>query len=173
MGTAERVHEIAKTMGAKEVRIDASGHGTGVSDPLWDMPGRKYEIIEIWGSSTKAIDQRSYHNERAFRFSEMRRRVFQGLIDIDPQDENLIDELGGIQYEFSTFSGGMLIENKDSMKKRGVKSPDAADAASYACADLDYLLNDPFRGYEKGDVVQGENPHIESSWESELVKYSW
>jgi hypothetical protein len=100
----------------------------------------------------------------------MRKMAFQGTLDLDPEDENLIDELGGIQYEFSEASGGMKIESKESMKKRGVKSPDAADAAWYACADLDYLSGAMFPGAKPGDIViQQASPSNPTSF----YDYSW
>lgn len=167
-GTAERVHEWALALGVSEVRVDASGMGAGVIDPLFAMCKGKYLIVEVYGSAASP-DRRAYHNERAFRLSEMRRRCFQGLIDIDGEDEDLIDQLGGIQYEFSTSSGGMLIESKDSMKKRGVKSPDAADAASYAAMDIDDLVNGKWAGIEKGIIYEEMTPM--GGWYAN--EYSW
>jgi hypothetical protein len=170
-GTTERVHELALAMGAKEVRVDASGLGTGVIDPLYALSRGRYLIIEMYGSANSP-DRRAWHNKRAYHLSELRRRCFQGLVDIDGSDELLIDQLGGIQYEFSATSGGMLIESKDSMKKRGVKSPDAADAAWYAAAEIDDLVNSPWAGADKGDVVvQNAGDFLHSGWYDHA--YSW
>jgi hypothetical protein len=170
-GTTERIHEYALALGAKEVRIDASGMGSGVIDPLYVLCRGRYLIVEIYGSASSP-DRRAYHNKRAYHYSELRRRCFQGLIDIDGTDEELIDELGGIQYEFSITSGGMLIESKDSMKKRGVKSPDAADAAWYASCELDDLINSPFAGMDPGTIVtQPYDQILTSGWYTH--DYSW
>lgn len=168
-GTAERINDIALAVGAAEVRIDASGMGMGVIDPLFVMAKGRYLIIEMYGSGPTP-DKRAYHNNRAFRLSEMRRMCFQGLIDIDPEDETLIDELGGIQYGFSITTQGMLIESKESMKKRGVSSPDAADAAWYACADLTEEIEGRWAEYNGGEIIV-EEMEPEGSWYAD--SYSW
>lgn len=167
-GTAERVNELALSLGAKEVRVDASGMGPGVIDPLFVLARGRYIIIEVYGSAGTP-DRRAYHNERAYRLSEMRRLCFQGYIDINPDDENLVDQLGGIQYGFSTTSGGMLIESKESMKKRGVSSPDAADAAWYACMQIDDLVESPWAGSDGGMMIEEMQP--QGSWYQS--SYSW
>jgi len=48
-----------------------------------------------------------------------------GEIDI-PDDPRLRAQLSEIQYDYR--NGKMLIESKKDMRKRGVKSPDRADA---------------------------------------------
>jgi hypothetical protein len=151
-GTATMVNELAVSLGVREVRVDASGLGGGVIDGMYDLAQNRYDIYEMVGNNASP-DRRTWINFRAYQMDAMRRMGFQGTLDLDPTDENLIDELGGIQYEFSETAGGMKIEAKESMKKRGVKSPDAADAAWYACADLDYLTKAMFPGARPGDVV--------------------
>jgi hypothetical protein len=44
-----------------------------------------------------------------------------------PKNEQLLAELTAIRYSF-TSSGKMKAESKDEMRKRGLKSPDLADA---------------------------------------------
>lgn len=166
-GTSERVHELAMAVHADEVRIDATGLGAGVIDAVWALAKRRYKVIEMYGSG-ETPDRRAYHNQRAFQYSEMRRRMFQGLIDVDPDDEQLVDELGGILYGFSATSGGMLIEAKEAMKKRGVHSPDRADAAWYACADLSHLeLPQP------GQIIREDmEEFLDTNWYGESA-YAW
>lgn len=152
-GSTGMIHDWAMSLGVHEVRVDASGMGMGVIDPLSVLAHGKYYLVEMMGGGASP-DRRAYHNNRAFQFSDIRRRAFQGLIDIDPLDELLIDELGGVQFEFNNTSGGMVIESKESMKKRGVKSPDAADAVTYALADLTHLIGSPFAGLKAGTIVR-------------------
>ena len=139
MGTAERVHNIAMAIGAGSVRVDASGLGGGVADRLWDLSGggKHYEVVEVLGGAASP-DRRQWYNNRAYQFDMLRLGMFQGYVDIDPRDEQLLDELSGIQYDFADAAsgGGLKIESKEAMKRRGVKSPDFADAAWYAVADL-------------------------------------
>ena len=142
-GTAERVHEIAMSIGAKEVRVDETGLGGGVVDRLWALKGDSgadYRIIGMQGGAASP-DRRHHYNFRAFQFDNFRKLCFQHRCDIDATDERLIDEIAGVIYDFADgqSGGGLKIESKESMRRRGVKSPDAADAAWYALADLDHL----------------------------------
>jgi hypothetical protein len=83
--------------------------------------------------------------------------MFQGWIDLDPRDEELIDQLAGVQYEFADAAsgGGLKIESKESIKKRGEKSPDFVDAAWYAAADLSGTS-----GKLPGDVLYSDMDQI-------------
>lgn len=155
IGTATRVHQIAMAIGAKEVRVDASGLGGGVIDPLYDMARDRYTIVEMLGGGGSP-DRRSHLNNRAYQYDSLRNRMFSGRIDIDPEDELLLDELGGVLYDFADAAsgGGMKIESKESMKRRKVKSPDAADAVWMACAIMDGLTDGPLAGMKPGDTFR-------------------
>lgn len=168
-GSANRIHEIAMALGASEVRVDASGMGHGVIDPLFVLAQGQYEIVEMLGGAASP-DRRAYLNNRAYQYSELRRTAFQGTLDLDPSDEPLIDELEGIIYDFADgqSGGGMKIESKESMKRRGVKSPDFADAAWYCFADLSHL--DGFGGMDAGSVVKANMDLYEPS---SFYQYTW
>ena len=53
-----------------------------------------------------------------------------------PQDDALIAELTAPTYTF-TSTGKMVVESKADMKKRGMRSPDLADAflLTFACGE--------------------------------------
>lgn len=138
LGSAERIDKIAREIGAKVIKIDASGIGGGVIDGLKMLNDGAYTVIEIFGGA-RPTDRRQYVNSRAEGFFDLKKRFRDGVIDVDPRDELLLDELRGIQYEYSD-KGPIKIESKDSMKRRGKKSPDRADALWYACYDAEYLL---------------------------------
>jgi hypothetical protein len=57
----------------------------------------------------------------------LRERFEQDDIDIDPADDELAAELGAVKYKF-TARGQIQIESKEDMRKRGLPSPDRADA---------------------------------------------
>src|SRR5690606_15057696 len=107
MGTAERVHEIAMSIGAGSVRVDASGLGGGVADRLWDLSkgGKYYDVVEVLGGAASP-DRRKHYNNRAYKFDMLRRGMFQGRIGLDPRDEQLLDELSGLQYDFADAASG-------------------------------------------------------------------
>lgn len=135
LGTAQRAHQHMLAKGAKMLKLDAAGIGAGVIDGLREMErernGLPYLWFEVYGQSTDGIDKRAYTNARAANFFRMKQLMNDGLLDIDPHDEDLIEELEGIVFEFDG-KGKIKIEAKDDMKRRGVKSPDHADAAWYA-----------------------------------------
>lgn len=140
MGTAERVHQIAMSIGAESVRVDVSGVGGGVVDRLWTLSnaGSLYQIVEVLGGAASP-DRRRWLNDRAFQMDgNLRQKMFSGQLDLDPRDEELLDQLSGIQYDFADGSagGGLKIESKESMKRAGRKSPDFVDACYYSCMAL-------------------------------------
>lgn len=140
---ASWVHHEAVDRMATEVRIDANGIGGGVADILEARADRKYTIVEM-NSNGVSPDRQQWHNARAYWWDEFRKNLRKGVLDLDPDDaeyEKLHDELTMVEYKFSAQSGGLLIESKDDMRKRGVKSPDFADAVVMACADREYLFN--------------------------------
>jgi hypothetical protein len=53
-----------------------------------------------------------------------------------PQDDGLVAELTAPTYTF-TSTGKMVVESKADMKKRGMRSPDLADAflLTFACSE--------------------------------------
>ena len=54
-------------------------------------------------------------------------RFEQGEMDIDPDDDKLAAQLGSIKWGIDS-RGRIKIESKDDMRKRGLLSPDRADA---------------------------------------------
>jgi hypothetical protein len=78
-----------------------------------------------------AEDNDSFANLRAEGYWELRRRFEEGTVDIDPNDEDLAAQLVGMKY-FRTSSGKIQIESKKDMRRRGMASPDEADAVMLA-----------------------------------------
>lgn len=154
IGQATLIHQHAMELGVSQVRIDASGVGKGLVDALFsiDLKGapRSYIIVEMLGSRSSP-DVMVWKNDRAFQYDKLRERMEHGLIDIDPEDALLLEQLGDIIYEEAAPHGAILIESKESMKKRGVKSPDAADTCYYAAALLPGI-DDPLNNAKKGDT---------------------
>lgn len=65
----------------------------------------------------------------------MRERFEAGDIDIE-NDEELVAQLSNIKYKINS-RGQIQIESKDEMRKRGLPSPDRADALMLAFAKED------------------------------------
>jgi hypothetical protein len=154
IGQATLIHQHAMELGVSQIRVDASGVGKGLIDALFsiDLKGkpRAYVIVEVFGSKSSP-DIMVWKNDRAFQYDKLRERMEHGLIDIDPDDALLIEQLGDIIYEDSLPHGAIKIESKEEMKKRGVKSPDAADTVYYAAAILPGI-DSPLNHAKKGDT---------------------
>jgi len=65
-----------------------------------------------------------------------------------PSDDELIAELVAPSYSYNS-SGKIKIESKEQMKKRGLKSPDKADALALTMASsaVTFSGNSSFMGY--------------------------
>ena len=98
----------------------------------------KDEVVKF----SKVIDT-VYFNVRAFMWGEMRDWIKRSSI---PSDHELKTELTSIRYGYR--GGSLLLESKDDMKKRGVKSPNKADSLALTFADPrtpeDYMSHDVF-----------------------------
>lgn len=106
-----------------EILVDAIGVGAGVADRLRELrlPARGVNVSEL-----PAIG-RTYVNLRAELWFQAKAWFAKADCSI-PEDERLINELAVVRYGFQESSGRLKIESKDEMKKRGLASPDMADA---------------------------------------------
>jgi hypothetical protein len=103
--------------------VDVIGIGAGVVDRLNEI-GLPVVPVNVAESPSVEPD----------RFMRLRdelwfaaRDWFEGRSCAIPDDDELIAELSGVKYKI-TSTGKLQIESKDEMKKRGMRSPDKADA---------------------------------------------
>lgn len=158
--TADRVEAILRRHGVDAVPalIDAVGVGAGVYDKL---RRRGMPVIDFNGGE-RAYEPDRYANRRAEVFWTLRRAMEDGLVDIDPNDDVLQAELG--QLRWKPLSGGVVqIESKEDMRKRGVKSPDRADAAAmaFAAPSLGYAYDAPL---DQEPVLSISGDILERNW---------
>lgn len=135
----ERAHAKMTELGAKQLRYDSDGMGKIMGDAMLDVSDNSYDLIPIKGNGPSP-DRDTWYNLRAYSFSELARRMRMGEIDIQPDAEvhPLVRQLGSIEYKFAAgSSASMLIMSKTEMASKGIKSPDAADAAWYAAAEIE------------------------------------
>lgn len=149
VASAERIQQHAFRLGAREVRVDGVGIGAGVIDNLARISDNRFEVVGMVGNASSP-DLDKWLNARAYWYDTMREKMQKSRLDMDFEDRKLKEELEGIQYTF-TKHGAIQIESKDDMKKRGIKSPDFADAAMYACAEIGIDPNDPISKVMPGD----------------------
>ena len=168
--TATRIHRMAVDHAVSEVRIDAAGLGGPVVDMVAAMSDSKYLVISMLGSAASP-DKTRWHNARAANYDGLKEGLSAGRIDLDPDDKILLEELLMIQYKF-TPKGAILIESKDDMRSRGVKSPDHLDAVVYACADLSSIISNPYGDKKPGDIVGYDYSKIEKD-DPFLSTWTW
>lgn len=168
--TANHIHRIAMETNAIEVRIDAGGFGGGVCDIVEAFEDRHYTVIRMFGQAASP-DKRQWANVRAYWWDKFRSDARAGRLSIDPDEpksETLQDELMSVEYKYNTH-GGIQIESKEDMRRRGLKSPDYADAAVYAAADMEWLNNDPLAALPPGTVVPVDMDQFDEDWASVLA----
>ena len=105
--------------------IDVVGVGAGVVDPL---KAEGFAIREV-NVGEGALDKELYYNKRAEYFSLLAKRFQKGEIDI-PDHSKLASQLAGVKYTYRQTK--LQIESKESLFRRGEKSPDFADALMLA-----------------------------------------
>jgi hypothetical protein len=105
-----------------EILVDSIGVGGGVVDRLRELgvPVRGINVGEAPAMG------KTYMNLRSELWFKTKGWLEDRSCKI-PRDDQLVAELTGIRYAF-TSSGKMKAESKDAMRKRGLKSPDLADA---------------------------------------------
>ena len=105
-----------------EILVDSIGVGGGVVDRLRELgvPVRGINVGEAPAMG------KTYMNLRSELWFKTKGWLEDRSCKI-PRNDQLVAELTGIRYAF-TSSGKMKAESKDAMRKRGLKSPDLADA---------------------------------------------
>lgn len=167
--TASEIHKAALETGASQVRIDASGMGGPICDQVVQLSEGQYAVIQMIGQASSP-DRRKWHNARAYWYDYFREQVRMGTFDFPNADEDdtVNDELMSLEYKFFPY-GGLLIESKDDMRKRGMKSPDHADACIYACADMSHLFENPLANLVNGQQILMNMDQFEEGWANVLA----
>jgi hypothetical protein len=127
---AARIVEEVQLHAVDAVFVDGGGVGGGVIDRLRQL---RQPVIEIafgsqpTGSVSAGDDGTWYFNRRAEMWGAMREWLKGGYL---PKDAELEAELTGLMYghRLRDARDAILLESKKDMKKRGLSSPDSADA---------------------------------------------
>lgn len=130
METVGLLYEFMRKYGFPKTWIDEIGVGAGVLDRLREKPRASVEGVNV-GATARNTDQ--FRNKRAELYWQLREKFMGDEIAI-PADPELTSQLARLKYKFS--SAGIQIESKDEMRKRGLASPDVADALV-----LSYMAN--------------------------------
>lgn len=123
METAGVVQRALEETGADYAVVDVVGVGAGVVDRLREQGCR---VVAANGGEA-ARDTTRFVNARAEWYWTLREDFENGIVDLDTKDEELLEQLPDIKWKVDS-RGRIQIESKDDMAKRGVHSPDDADA---------------------------------------------
>jgi hypothetical protein len=129
---ATRVATLAREHHAEAIFVDGTGVGGGVVDQLRRMNLHVWDVQ--FGAKPDKLNTVDpyvvYANKRAEIWGAMRDWLKTGCIE---DDKDLSDELVGPTYSFNG-TGAIQLERKEDMKKRGLPSPDRADALALTFA---------------------------------------
>ena len=144
MVTAGWVLHLIKTVRAEhpevsyvQIRIDDDGVGGGVTDRLNEVNEEmnlRYEIVPVHNGS--ASDDEHYGNKGSETWGNVKELLEEnmsnyilgqpGVLQL-PDDEKLVTQLTTRKWRMGS-NGRIYLERKEEMKKRGLPSPDRADA---------------------------------------------
>ena len=134
---------------AKRVKVDMIGIGRGIVDRSRET-GDNFQGVNVGdapicsdledclprkGVHDKRCNKNRFVNLRAQLYWELREKFERGEIDLDKNDRGTAAELVSLRYK-RVSSGKIQIESKDDAKRRGIASPNRAEAVMLALADV-------------------------------------
>jgi phage terminase large subunit len=114
----------------KTVNVDCVGIGYYMAKHIKDQ---RFPVQEV-NVGERPRDSEKYYNLKAELYWALRQRA-QGNDLAGLTDERAIAQLAGIRYSHNS-RGQIVIESKEDARKRGVRSPDRAEAIMLAFVDL-------------------------------------
>lgn len=133
------VHLIIERENPAKVFVDVGGLGAGIYDRLKELH-RNDNIVVPVNSADTPLDAKKYANKRAEMWGQCKEWLRQNPVQIPDSDE-LHADLCGPRYKPDS-NGRLLIESKEKMKKRGIRSSDCADALCLTFAFPESVYND-------------------------------
>jgi hypothetical protein len=114
--------------------IDVVGLGAGIYDRLKEMGYCRgpNAVVKAVNAAESPRNQKKFLNKRAEMWSDMKDWLGEAPCKI-PDRDDLHSDLTRLKYEHDS-SGRLKLEGKKALKKRGVPSPDIADALSLTFA---------------------------------------
>lgn len=156
MTLASKVMEMSRGcdhtngMKADAIFIDGGGVGGGVIDRCRQLG---LPVIEVQfgsapgGGVMSDADGERYSNKRSEIWGMMRQWLKVGAI---PDDKEIYDDLIGCEYGFNA-KNEIQLEKKEDMKRRGLASPDIADALALTFSEIVFKADDEILNTNKQD----------------------
>ncbi len=132
MTLASEVARLADLHGVDAIFVDGVGIGAGVVDRLRQLQRRVFDVQSGARPSGLYFDEPiKVKNKRAEMWAAMRQWLKIGAI---PDDTELESDLTGLEFGYDS-DNAIQLERKEDMKKRGLGSPDSADALALTFAE--------------------------------------
>lgn len=129
------VHRLIIEYNPTRVFIDIGG-GAGIYDRLKEL-GHGAIIVSVNFGSIP-LNQKRYSNKRAEMWGLMNEWLQDEPVEI-PDKDTLHADLCGVHYRYDSNSR-LILEKKEDMKARGIRSPDEADALALTFAMPDKAI---------------------------------
>lgn len=129
-----------------EINIDDSGVGGGVTDrlnELHDEGEHDFRIVPV-NNGERAFEPEKYENKGTENWHRMRDLLEEESVWLI-EDEDMVGQLASRKFKM-TSKGRIALERKEDMKKRGLTSPDRADAiilAFYDEPEVVFVFDEP------------------------------
>lgn len=107
------------------VKVDDTGIGAGVTDGLREL-AREERWLEVVPVNFGDPGDEHYYDTTAQMWGRIRELMVQGQLSL-PRDDDLIGQLTTRRYKVDP-RGRIRLESKEEMRRRGLPSPDRADA---------------------------------------------
>lgn len=118
------IHQLISQYNPAKVFIDIGGLGAGVFDRLKEL-GHGAIIVSV-NAGSSPLDKIKYYNKRSELWGLYREWLLDEPCQI-PDEDSLHADTCNIRYSYNSNSQ-LVMEQKAEMKKRGIRSPDEADA---------------------------------------------
>lgn len=130
-----QIRKIIETERPHKVYIDCIGIGAGIVDRLIEAGYSQVEGINV---ARRAEQHDSYKNLRAELWARMKEWLSGEMPVSLPDSDELQGDLTSLGYKYDS-SARLQIESKDDLRKRGMKSPDLADALALTFYEGSYV----------------------------------
>lgn len=127
------IHYLQEYPEAK-MKIDPIGIGAGVVDRLKETEySERIEGINV-AEKAESDGEMKYINIRAKLYWRLRQKFMNNEIKLVDKG-TIVSDLTNLKYRFRSSDGAIQIESKEELKKRGLRSPDLADALALSYAE--------------------------------------
>lgn len=131
MQSVGRIRHALEPYQVGKIKVDVIGMGAGVADRLRELD---YNVVDV-NVAESSTDSDKWPNLRHELWWELRelfhRNEINGVVD-----ETTMGQLTSVKYSFDSRHSMPIIESKEQMKKRGLRSPDRAEALMLAFAEV-------------------------------------